>query len=372
MVAPLLQVLPLWVFLWIGKTGPDWGRAGHVVAKRDGADAVARILFIGHLDTVFELDSPFQKFERIDEFTATGPGITDMKGGIVVMLLALKALHDTGALEKLSITVLLTGDEEKSGSPRDLARLDLRKAAEWADIAIGFEDGDGNPETAVIARRGSSSWTLTTSGRPAHSSQIFGDGYGSGAIYECARILTAFHETLSKEEYLTFNPGILLGGNEVAIDDQEHRGTASGKLNIIAGNAVVRGDLRTLSLEQRERAKDVMIKTVADHYPNTDAEIVFKDSYPPLDVTEGNRKALAMFDQSSQDLGFGPVLPVDPAKAGAADISFTAGLVVMALDGVGLMGSGGHTIRETADLRTLPIQAKRVALMLYRLAHDSH
>ena len=367
-VAPAFEALG---FATRWEDGADWGRAGHLIAEHTAENESARVLFIGHLDTVFEPDSPFQRFERVDEFAATGPGITDMKGGIVVMLLALNGLDETGALDKLSVTVVLTGDEEKSGTPLSLARRDLLAAAEWADIAIGFEDGDGDSKTAVIARRGSSGWTLRTSGRRAHSSQIFGENYGSGAIYECARILKAFHDTLGGERYLTFNPGVILGGTEVELEAAENRGSAFGKSNVIAGSAVVMGDLRALSLEQRERAKNAMIRIVADHYPHTDAEIVFKDSYPPLDATPGNRQALAMFDQASQDLGFGPVLPVDPAKAGAADVSFTAGLVDMAMDGVGLMGDGGHTLDEVADLRTLPIQAKRMALMMYRLAHDS-
>jgi len=109
---------------------------------------------------------------------------------------------------------------------------------------------------------------------------------------------------------------------------------------------------------------------VAEHLPGTSATITFSDGYPPLAPTDGNRRLLSLYDAASRDLGFGPVRPVDPEAAGAADVSFTAGLVDMAIDGLGLMGSGGHTVDETADLSTLPSQTQRAALLMYRIARD--
>jgi glutamate carboxypeptidase len=293
-----------------------------------------------------------------------------MKGGIVVMLLALQALQDAGRLDDLEIRVVLTGDEENAGEPLEKARADLIDAAEWADIALGFEDGDGDPRTAVISRRGASTWELRTTGVPAHSSVLFSPDVGSGAIYELARILTAFHDSLSAEEYLTFNPGVVAGGTTVDYDATQHRGTAFGKFNVVAEGAVAAGDLRALSPEQRSEAQATMQRIVDRHLPRTEAELVFRDAYPPLAPTDGNRRLLALYDQASRDLGLGPVTAVDPAKAGAADISFTSGRVDGAMDGLGLLGTGGHTVNETADLRTLRTQAGRMALLLSRLAGD--
>jgi glutamate carboxypeptidase len=348
--------------------GAAWSRAGHLLGERPGTGEGPHVLLIGHLDTVFEADSPFQRWEALPDSMARGPGAIDMKGGIVVLLTALGALQKSGLLDELSFSVVLTGDEEKCGEPIALARRDLLAAAERADVAIGFEDGAGDPRTAVIARRSASTWELRTRGRPAHSSQIFREENGAGAVFEAARILDAFHDELAGEEYLTFNPGVILGGSSVAFDPDRTRGEAAGKVNVIAESAVVAGDLRALSTEQRERAKDAMRRIAADNGARTSAEIVFEDLYPPLAPTDGNRRLLALFDEASRDLGFGPVEAVDPSRAGAADISFTAGLVEMALDGIGLMGTGGHTVEETADLRTLPMQAKRVAVLLHRLA----
>jgi glutamate carboxypeptidase len=352
--------------LWV--EGAAWGRAGHLIATRPGRGDGPRVLLIGHLDTVFERDSPFQRYERLTDSTARGPGVIDMKGGDVIMLLALRSLAEAGVLDRLALTVVLTGDEEKAGEPLALARRDLVAAADWADVAIGFEDGDGDPRHAVIARRGASGWRLRTSGRPAHSSLIFREEIGSGAIYEAARIMAAFHDSLAHEPYLTVNPGVILGGTTVTFDDQAGRGTAFGKNNVIAESTAVAGDLRALSIEQRERAKATMQRIVSASPPHAGAAIEFEDGYPPLAPGSGNQRLLKMVDRASRDLGLGAVEAVDPARAGAADISFTEGRVEMALDAMGLKGEGGHTVMETAILGVLPVQAKRVALVLARLA----
>jgi len=349
---------------WID--GAAFGRAGHLVAERDGSGP--RLLLIGHLDTVFEPDSPFQRFTMLDDSTARGPGVIDMKGGDVVIVEALRALAAAGALDGMSVRVVMTGDEELTGRPIQVSRAALIEAAEWADIAVAFENGDSDPKTAVISRRGSTSWQLRVTGRAAHSSQVFTDQVGAGAIFEAARILHRFYDELSTEPLLSFNPGLVLGGTEVTYDSAQSRGDAFGKGNVVAEHAVVSGDLRAISPEQLADAKARMRAVVADNLPRTAADIAFDDSYPPLAPTDGNRRLLSRFDQVSRDLGFGPVTAVDPRAAGAADVSFTTGLVEMAIDGLGPGGADDHTVRETIDLRTLPMQAKRAAVLLYRLS----
>jgi glutamate carboxypeptidase len=350
---------------WID--GAPFKRAGHLVAEHAGAGP--KVLLIGHLDTVFERDSPFQKFERIAEHEARGPGIIDMKGGVVILVHALKALQAAGTLKPMNVTVVLTGDEESAGDPQDLARAVLVEAASGARVALGFEDGAGDPRTAVIGRRGTTSWTLTVTGKPAHSSQIFRPDIGYGAIFEAARILEAFRETLAGEPHLTFNPALALGGTQVELDAVQSRGSAFGKENVIPERAVVMGDLRALSVEQFASARRRMTEIAsAASLAQTRAEIVFDEGYPPLAPTDGNRELLAMYDQASRDVGAGSVSAVDPDRAGAADVSFVAAHVPMILDGIGLMGDGGHTVKETADLTTLPSQTKRAALLLHRLA----
>lgn len=348
--------------------GAAFERAGHLVAERHGDGPT--VLLIGHLDTVFEPDSPFQRFERLNETEAAGPGTTDMKGGDVVMIHALRALQSVGVLDDLHVRVVMTGDEEKSGRPLSTARQALRDAAAGASWAIGFEDGDSDPATAVISRRGSTSWTLRVTGVPAHSSQIFTEEIGAGAIYEAARILTQFYERLSTEPDLTFNPGVITGGTEVTLDSSQGRGTAFGKGNVVAEHAMVDGDLRALSPEQYQHAKATMQAIVAENLPKTEATLTFSDGYPPLAPTDGNRALLERYSEVSRDLGLGPVSAVNPRNAGAADVSFVADLVPQLLDGVGLMGRGGHTVDEVADLTTLASQTKRAAVLLHRLSRS--
>ncbi|TMQ20547.1 MAG: M20 family metallopeptidase [Deltaproteobacteria bacterium] len=348
---------------WID--GAGFARAGHLVAERGRAGR--RLLLIGHLDTVFEPSSPFQRFERLSDAAARGPGIIDMKGGDVIIVQALRALAAAGALDRMAITVVMTGDEEHPGEPLAEARRALIDAAHGAVAAIGFEDGAGDPRVANTARRGSTSWTLRVTGTPAHSSQIFRDDVGAGAIFEAARVLEAFRARLSGQQYLTFSPGVALGGTAVALDAPHNQGSAAGKTNVVAREMVVQGDLRAVSPEQLELARATMREIVAQPLPHTRSELDIADGYPPMAPTEGNRRLLALYDAASRDLGLGPVAAVDPLKTGAADVSFVANLVPMALDGIGLCGQDDHTDKETADLRMLPAQTKRAALLLYRL-----
>ncbi len=352
--------------------GSAFERAGHLLARYRGGEARVKVLLIGHLDTVFEPDSPFQAFTHVDADTATGPGIADMKGGNVIMLRALAALREVGALEGLDVTVVLTGDEELSGSPLALSKQALVDAANYADIALGFENGDGDYRTANVARRGSVGWTVTASGRAAHSSQVFREDIGSGAIYEVARILASFHDDdiLRGEQYLTFNPGRIAGGTTLHNSAADNSTRAFGKRNVVAESARVEGDIRALSAEQLARAQARMAAIVADSLPGTSASINFNDGYPPMAPAAGNLQLLALYSQVSEDLGFGEVTAVNPLRAGAADIAFAADHVDMALDGLGMSGSEGHTVNETAYLPALPLQAKRAALLLYRLARS--
>ena len=349
--------------------GTPFNRAGHLVAEHPGPGP--KLLLIGHLDTVFEPDSPFQKFSPVEGGRyAKGPGIIDMKGGNVIILQALKALREIGALKSMNIVVVFTGDEEDAGDPVELARAALIEAAKGAAAAIGFENGPGNPRTAVISRRGTTSWTLRVKAKPAHSSQVFREDIGYGAIFEAARILNAFREQLASEPHLTFNPGTIVGGTTVEHDAVQARGTAFGKTNVVAEHAIVNGDMRTLSAEQLAKAKGAMQAIVKRSLPHADSTITFEDGYPPLAPTEGNRKLLAMYDQASRDVGAGPVGPVDPDRAGAADVSFVAGHVPLILDGIGLMGTNDHTPEETADLETFRSQSKRAAVFLLRLSES--
>lgn len=351
--------------------GDAYGRAGHLIATRKGKKG-PKFLMIGHLDTVFELDSPFQEYTMLNDSIMKGPGVADMKGGDVIIILAMQALHKAGLLDDMSIEIVMTGDEEKSGSPIELSKKALIDAAKRADIALGFENGDNNPKTIVVSRRGSADWQLKVTGNPAHSSQIFTETIGAGAIYETSRILNEFYVQLAKEKDLTFNPGFIIGGTTLQPDEDGTGGHAFGKSNVVSQETIVRGDLRAVSLDQLIKAKETMKRIVSENYPKTNAELMFSaGAYPPLTKTDGNVKLLGYYNTVSEDLGFGSVVAVNPRNAGAADISFTSEYVDMAIDGLGLTGGGDdHTINETGDLNTVATQAKITAVLMYRLVNS--
>src|SRR4029453_8898299 len=190
----------------------------------------------------------------------------------------------------MNVMVVMTGDEEDSGDPLSAAREALIAAAKGADLAIGFEDGPADPRLAVTARRGTMGWQVRSHGTPAHSSQIFRDDIGYGAVYELARIVNAFRERLAGEAHLTFNPGVLLGGTRVDFDPVQLPGSAFGMTNVVAEHALVSGDLRALSREQFDRAKQTMTEIVAGSLPHTSSTITFDDGYPPMAPTEGNAR----------------------------------------------------------------------------------
>lgn len=344
----------------------EMNRAGHLFARIQG-DKGKKLLLIGHLDTVFEADSPFQTFER-DGDMAYAPGGNDMKGGNVVILYALKALHELNLLKDASITVAYTGDEERTGKPLSISRKDLIAAAKSSDIALGFETATGF-NNVTIARRGASGWKVETAGKRAHSSGVFSERTGAGAIFELARILHRFYEEVRGEQYLTFNPGNLLGGTFVDYNSLKSSGTAFGKTNVVAQTAVVHGGLRFISEEQKENARAKMRAIVADHLPSTNATITFTDSYPAMGPTEENKALLKQLSEVSEALGFGEVEGYDPGRRGAADISFVADYVP-GLDGLGSMGKGAHTPQETVDLATFNALIQRTAVFIYRLTQN--
>ncbi|WP_227869755.1 M20/M25/M40 family metallo-hydrolase [Undibacterium parvum] len=342
-------------------------RAGHLIAEHEGAGQQGkRVLLIGHLDTVFEADSKVALWERHGD-RIRGQGVSDMKGGDVVILEALRALKKIGALDSASIRVVFSGDEERAGSPLEIARADLIAAAKQSDIALAFENaihGKDGKDTATIGRRASGSFSLKVQGQQGHSAGVFG-AHGYGAIYETARILNSFREQLIEPD-LTFNAGLMLGGSELSHDDTSSTGTAFGKNNVIPKSALVKGDLRYLSNAQRERTYAKMRAIVAQNLPGTSAEISFRETYPAMAPSAGNLAIFQRYSQASQDAGLGSLEIIAPGLRGAGDIQFVAPYLD-SLDGLGASGRGAHSPDEDMELASLERASIRAALMIYRL-----
>ena len=346
------------------------GRAGHIVATHKGNGKGKRLLLIGHLDTVFEPDSPFQRWERRGN-DGIGPGSGDDKGGMAVMIAALRAMHRAGTLKNADIEVVLTGDEEDNGMPIEVARRDLVAAGKRADAALDFEGlaQEAGKVLGSISRRSSGAWTVTVTAKSGHSSGIFSANAGNGAIYELARIIDTFRRELP-EDKLTFNVGLVGGGATAKLDEGRIRLEATGKTNIIPETAVARGDLRALSREQIDRVKAKMQAIVAKPLPGATAKIEFDpDEYPPMAPTEGNRALLARLNAVNADMGLEPMGELDPLKRGAGDISFVA-QDVDGLIGLGPAAEGEHAPGEKVDIASIWRQAKRAAILMSRLSAE--
>jgi glutamate carboxypeptidase len=346
------------------------GRAGHLVAVHRGKKGNKRLLLIAHLDTVFEKDSPFQKFVRKGD-EAEGPGVGDDKGGMAIIISALRAMKAAGTLKNANIEIVMTGDEEDAGEPIDIARADLIAAGKRADVALDFEGltTEDGKDMGSISRRSSNSWTVTATGKTGHSSAIFNKTYGDGAVFELTRILSEFRAQLP-EANLTFNVGIITGGQEAELDKDGIRAAAKGKTNIIPATAIARGDFRTISDEQTARVKTKMQAIVSRHAPQTSTSITFDGGgYPAMAPTPGNAALLARLNVINRDLGLAEMPVLDPLKRGAGDISFVA-KDVDGLIGLGTAGRGAHASGEVADLQSIRRQAKRAAILMTRLSGE--
>ncbi len=343
-------------------------RAGTLIAERQGKKG-KRLLLIGHLDTVFAPNSPFQRFE-LGKNSAKGPGVIDDKGGVVVILYALKALQEVHALDDRSITVVLTGDEEDSGKPTSISRKPLIEAARGSDVALDFEP-TVTLNSATIGRRGVSRWLVTVKGNESHSATIFQKEVGVGAIFELSRILNAMRSTLSKVKELTFNPGLVLGGTSLSYDDKTAQATVFGKDNVVAKTAKAKGDYRFLTLKQKQFFEKKMMAIVKHSLPGTESTISFQEGIPAMSPTNGNLALLKKYSEASQDLKLGKITAFNPALRGAGDISHVAAIVPANLVGLGAMGWNSHSVIEEIQLDSLPIQTKRAAVLIYRLTSES-
>ena len=334
----------------------EMNRGGHLVVETNGSRG-KRLLLLGHIDTVLQGEGWRRQGNR-----GFGNGSSDMKGGDIVLLYALKAVSDVGALKDTRIIVMLTGDEESVGRPVETSRGDMVAAAKRSDLVLSFEGARG--VDATVGRRGSSSWLLEVTATTGHSSQIFKERMGAGAILEASRILNQFYEQFHADKTVTFNPSLFLGGTEATVTGTS--GTATGKTNVVPARVIVRGDLRFSTEETKEAARAKMKAIVAASLPRTSAKITFDDGIPAMAPTPGNYELLNQLSRVSQDLGFGKVGTVDPADRGAGDIAYVSHLI-SGLDGMGADGSGAHAPGESVNLESMPMLIKRAAILIYRL-----
>ena len=263
-------------------------RAGHLLAERvSPKPSGKRVLLLGHMDTVFEGQG--HRFQN-DGGVIRGAGVIDMKGGDVVLLFALKALESAGMLKGATVRVFLTGDEENPGLPTSESRRDARRGREGerrrprlrAGVGVQRDDGPPRPKGSqhVVSRRHRL--------RRVIPPFVLRSRSGAGAIYEASRILDGFRAAFSAGN-VTVNPGLFLGGTDVAYDATKSAGTSAGKFNVVSRSATVKGDLRALDEAEREAAKARMREIVAASLPKASAKIEFDDVVPAVSGHRGKQ-----------------------------------------------------------------------------------
>ncbi|WP_019217188.1 peptidase dimerization domain-containing protein [Legionella tunisiensis] len=176
---------------------------------------------------------------------------------------------------------------------------------------------------------------------------------------------------LSSEKYLSFNPGLIIGGTTTSYDTHQSAGKAFGKTNVIAKTAMAKGDLRFLSTLQKENAEKRITTIVNQHLPTTNASITFEEGIPAMPPTAKNLQLLQLYSKVSTALGYGAIKPLDPGLRGAGDISYIASLVSANLAGLGPVGTGAHSINETLAVPSLSKQTQRAALLMYHLLQSN-
>ncbi len=306
-----------------------------LATHRTSEPAPLGILMLGHADTVFEEGTALRRpFRRADDGRLTGPGVADMKGGLVVMLGVARLLRRAAVLGRMNITVLINSDEE-TGSQE--SRADIERMAQSVDAALVFEPGrPGGP--LVRARRGTLRYRLTVQGVAAHSGVNPEDG--------------AIQDLNGSRPDVSVNVGLLTGGTavntvpaaasaliDVRISEQESADHIAGRLREIAARVEV---------------------------PNTSAQIELLTGRPPLPASDDQETFIEAYLAAGGALGQEVSFV---ATGGGSDGNFTGAAGVPTIDGLGPVGGGYHSDGEFIDEATL---RSRTALTAYALTTLTH
>ncbi len=297
-------------------------------------------MLIGHIDTVFPRDA-FAGYRREGE-RAFGPGVLDMKGGLVVVASALGALACAGALEHIPLSLLVVTDEE-IGSPDSTPHL--RRIAAGARIALDFESGRANDEI-VTCRKGTGSFTARAHGKAAHAGNAHRDGVN--AIWALSQFVDGAQRLTDYARGVTVNIGTIRGG--------------IGK-NTVPPAAEAEGDLRFETHADEQSLRDALVRVAANEtVPGAHIEVAWGPGRPPMERSEASaalRDAYAAAQRAS-GLGDGEMALV----GGGSDAATTSAMGIPSIDALGPRGAGFHTLDEYIELPTLVTKAQALARFL--------
>ncbi len=345
-----------WVTAFLGELGatvearPDpAGRLGDtIVATFEGRPGGPRALLIGHMDTVFDAGTAAERPFRIEDGVAYGPGVTDMKSGLLAGLYALKAIvAERGGLpfERL---VFIANPDEEIGSPTSSPHI--AAIAADSDVALVLECARANGDI-VSARKGILDLRIVVHGRAAHAGVE--PEKGRSAILEAARIVRELHELNGRWPGVTVNVGRILGGS---------------RPNVVAEMCTLEVDVRATARDALETA-EAAIREIAEAIEIPDVTVDFEPMarWWPMEKLERSGRLVEHAQGVARSLGFEVA---DASTGGASDANTTAGLGVASLDGLGPIGGNDHAPAEYLDVESIVPRTTMLAGLLLAIAAD--
>jgi glutamate carboxypeptidase len=327
------------------------GRVERLAREKAGDHYIARfgegarqLLILGHFDTVWEVGQLRRMPLLVRDGRLYGPGVYDMKGGLAVAIIALKALLSIGELPG-RIAFLCTSDEETGSAS---SRQVIESLARESDAVLVLEPALG-AGAVKTSRKGVGVFELEIVGIPAHAGAQA--GRGASAVVELAHQMLALERLQDESRGISVNVGVVSGGT---------------RSNVIAERAWAEVDVRVATIEDAVRIERD-IRGLSSRDPRTRLTVSGGMNRPPMERTPGVARLYRIARTVASDLGFD--LP-EGATGGASDGNFTAALGVPTLDGLGPVGDGAHAIDEHVQIASLPRRAALLAGLMLRLAGD--
>lgn len=315
-------------------------QGNHVKAEWGQGDE--NILLLCHMDTVWDVGETKKRPFRVEDGKAYGPGVYDMKAGIVQAIFAVKTLQDLGLAPGKRIVVLHNSDEE-IGSPwsRPVIEEEARKAA--AVLVLEPTALGGSLKTW---RKGVGSFTVSIKGRAAHAGADYEKGVS--AITEAAHQILRLHGFTDLDAGTTVNVGVINAGT---------------RPNVIAEQATLQVDLRVKTMDAANQVIPKILGLEPVH-PEITLEVKGELNRPPMERTEGNLRLFRLAQEIGREMG---LELTESGTGGGSDGNFTSALGIPTLDGLGAVGDGAHALTEHVILSSLPERAAIVAGLLLRI-----
>lgn len=318
------------------KLHPQEKYGDHLQAEFPGRAGAKPLLLLGHFDTVWPLGTLAGMPFRVENGRAYGPGVLDMKAGIVMMMFALRALRSTGRCDNRPVVVLLDTDEEVGS---ETGRPIVETTAKRCEAVLVLEPAQGVHGHLKTSRKGVGDYTIRARGRAAHAGVDFQQGHS--AILELARQVLEVAKFTDLSRGITVNPGVIKGGT---------------RTNVVAAEAWAEVDVRIARAADAQELEQRFAGLRAFD-PDCSLQVSGGVNRPPMERTEGTVRLFALAQEQARKLG---MAIEESATGGGSDGNFTSALGVPTLDGLGGVGEGAHAAHESITLEELP---RRTALL---------